>query len=1083
MNAFLSQLPERLGWALLHSLWQGLAIGLLLAAYLQLGQRHRPAKRCGACVLAMVLCGACFIQTAISVRLPQPRPSASVQASPPLRLVEEASLEKLRPDPASTTAGAANASKVAAVPSSSPAPVLSAPRPINWQEWITPWISNLALVWIIGVTWLCLRHAVGWQRIRGWRRRGAEPEADLWAQFGSIVARCGIRGKVALKVSGEVLVPVLTGFLRPMVLLPARLLSGLTAAETEAIFAHELAHLARRDTWINLVQVLLETILFYHPAIRWMSRRAREERELATDDLALHFGPQRHVYARALVRIAEQQSLPDFSLGATGGSLLRRVRRILLPEPREPMASLWPLPAMSGAVVVWLSVLLQAGAQTAPVITVKAGESLQKAIDAALPGAVVRVGEGEWNERIVITKPLTLEGAGWDKTLLRPTQLPAEVAQERKRWMDRKAVRPDSADALAKDWAGVFDPTVTIRGVKGVTVRGFKVQGLPVVSDANQGLYPYMLVLVDQAEATVKECTMTGYYIGITVRRNSIAHVEGCTMAALWHTGVKVDEGGTLHLRDADVRNCHYAGLVIGRGCDDTTIENSRISGAAWHGIRWDDASPAVTGCAIFGNERAGIYVGGRSNLHIRNNVFWRNGGAVTAGPGNTGLIQGNVIFSSGIFCTASLHLRIADNIIAGSGEGLSLSFADGKGGRLADERLPEVTGNLFWQNKTDFQVGGAAAPLPGGNQQADPRFTDAANGDFTRQAGAPLVAKGATANLSQPPPLLAEERAIVPEGNNRDSTQWKVPGARSPRAAQERQMAAYNQAQPLVKNALQIEDLPKRNSALASVKQELASGDREREYIALLALSQLQPLSFDKASYRPLVRKLLASDQAEIRAAAVIALMTLGHESEDLPRLFAMANDPAPEVRDVLTHPIVTALKGDLTGPDATKAILKLMDQMPADPRSIAHALWGAKFSPQLEERVLQYCQDVDGDLGYVFFYGSLSTQANKSEASCRRLIEILTHPDPVNRVHRAAWGLRQGVAKEQYGLVASAMLKLMESRELSSLDREIFACLENYGGSAQLEGIDRLLAKPGLPDATRKQLEGIRQKLAAVH
>jgi beta-lactamase regulating signal transducer with metallopeptidase domain len=79
---------------------------------------------------------------------------------------------------------------------------------------------------------------------------------------------------------------MLTGVLKPMIVLPARVITGLGSAEIEAILAHELAHLARHDTWSNLLQVIIETILFYHPAIWWASERARQEREHAADDLA-----------------------------------------------------------------------------------------------------------------------------------------------------------------------------------------------------------------------------------------------------------------------------------------------------------------------------------------------------------------------------------------------------------------------------------------------------------------------------------------------------------------------------------------------------------------------------------------------------------------------------------------------------------------------------------------------------------------------------------------------------------------------------------------------------------------------------
>ena len=97
------------------------------------------------------------------------------------------------------------------------------------------------------------------------------------------------------------------GLVRPLVLIPAAWATEMPLPMLEAVIAHELAHLARRDLWANLLQRIAETLLFYHPAVWWLSRRLRIERELCADELAVGITGDRLNYARALEHIASQR--------------------------------------------------------------------------------------------------------------------------------------------------------------------------------------------------------------------------------------------------------------------------------------------------------------------------------------------------------------------------------------------------------------------------------------------------------------------------------------------------------------------------------------------------------------------------------------------------------------------------------------------------------------------------------------------------------------------------------------------------------------------------------------------------------
>ncbi len=145
-----------------------------------------------------------------------------------------------------------------------------------------------------------------------------------------LAKRLHIARPIRLLESSMVDVPTVIGWLRPVVLMPASALAGMAPQQLEAILAHELAHIRRHDYLVNLLQTLVETLLFYHPAVWWLSRRIRVERENCCDDLAVSLCGDPYAYARALADLEELRA--DSSrlvLAATGGSLLHRVRRLI----------------------------------------------------------------------------------------------------------------------------------------------------------------------------------------------------------------------------------------------------------------------------------------------------------------------------------------------------------------------------------------------------------------------------------------------------------------------------------------------------------------------------------------------------------------------------------------------------------------------------------------------------------------------------------------------------------------------------------------------------------------------------------
>jgi GWxTD domain-containing protein len=145
-------------------------------------------------------------------------------------------------------------------------------------------------------------------------------------------------------------VPAVIGFLKPVILVPAGLLAGLPAEQLEGILAHELAHIRRCDYLVNLAQSLVEGLLYYHPAVWWVSSVVRAERENCCDDVAVAVSGDARGYAAALANLEESRwTAPETALAASGGDLMKRIRRLL--EPKEG-----PRPA--GAPVLGAAVLI-----------------------------------------------------------------------------------------------------------------------------------------------------------------------------------------------------------------------------------------------------------------------------------------------------------------------------------------------------------------------------------------------------------------------------------------------------------------------------------------------------------------------------------------------------------------------------------------------------------------------------------------------------------------------------------------------------------------------------------------------------
>ncbi|MCS0627835.1 M56 family metallopeptidase [Telluria mixta] len=306
LSALANGFVPSLGWALLHFVWQGALIGCATAVLLVALRNARPERRYAAACFALLLCVVWPAADFVTMLL-----------------------------------GDRNVAAARALPlASAPAAVLrDAVGLLAWLQQHLDWIVG---AWAACAAALGLRMALGLAWVgRATVGRAASPHAGsdeerVWqTKLARLAARCGIDRQVRLRIVDSLASPVTAGFWRPVVLVPAALVTGMPPQLLEALLAHELGHVRRHDYLVNLVQNVIEALLFYHPAVWWISRRIRHEREQIADDFAARQLGEPRRLAQALSELERLQfSGHHLAQAAAGGDLMARIRRLVRPDPQ-----------------------------------------------------------------------------------------------------------------------------------------------------------------------------------------------------------------------------------------------------------------------------------------------------------------------------------------------------------------------------------------------------------------------------------------------------------------------------------------------------------------------------------------------------------------------------------------------------------------------------------------------------------------------------------------------------------------------------------------------------------------------------
>lgn len=322
---------QALGWALVHAVWQGALVALLVACALMLMRSFSAQARYLAATLGLLLMVGAPVATLSRLYTSMPtgqsetgqRAALSANGQP---VSMKARLPGDAPGSGSDSAG--RAARPAAFTSFEGLTERGFALMARW----------LVLFWLAGLIIFSLRLFRGWVATERLKRSGiGRGSAACEQSLARLVERLRISRPVRLYKSALVEVPTVIGWLRPVILVPVSAFTGLSQQQLDSLLAHELAHVRRYDYLVNLLQAIAETLLFYHPAVWWLSHRIRTEREHACDDLAVEACGDALLYARALaeletLRAGDERSL---ALAANGGSLILRIRRLVSAPARR----------------------------------------------------------------------------------------------------------------------------------------------------------------------------------------------------------------------------------------------------------------------------------------------------------------------------------------------------------------------------------------------------------------------------------------------------------------------------------------------------------------------------------------------------------------------------------------------------------------------------------------------------------------------------------------------------------------------------------------------------------------------------
>jgi uncharacterized protein YjbI with pentapeptide repeats/beta-lactamase regulating signal transducer with metallopeptidase domain len=312
-----NEIIEALGLTILHSLWQGALIAILLGIFMLATNKFTSGTRYILAVTASLFMIICPVYTFVKNYNPgtKHKYTTALAESPESATVYEYSITE------------AYENKIASDKN------IFRLNPRQFKSYFYRHFPLIVTVWLLGILAFTLRFIGGlayMQRLKNYRI--SKVSAEWQKKFQELCNRLNIKKTIKIYESALARVPMVIGIIKPVILLPVSAFTGLSPKQLESIIVHELAHIIRRDYLVNLLQSILEILFFYHPAVWWINGVIREERENCCDDIAIEKTGDSASYAKALANIQEQLLLKEnlaMAIATNKNRLLKRIKRLL----------------------------------------------------------------------------------------------------------------------------------------------------------------------------------------------------------------------------------------------------------------------------------------------------------------------------------------------------------------------------------------------------------------------------------------------------------------------------------------------------------------------------------------------------------------------------------------------------------------------------------------------------------------------------------------------------------------------------------------------------------------------------------
>jgi hypothetical protein len=416
--------------------------------------------------------------------------------------------------------------------------------------------------------------------------------------------------------------------------------------------------------------------------------------------------------------------------------------------------------------------------------------TIQEALSGAPDGATIRVGKGTWNvssNPLEIRRPVTIQGEGWSATrIVSASEGKEPPSRELLEGLARISQELDSEttakmrQAFLKIYGG--SPVVTLKGTKEVVLRSLSFQRSGPVQ---KGISTSDTAIdVVDSDILLDDCAiLESPGTGLTARGASHVQIKNCLIANSWDKGIAVSIGetGSFEISQTEIRNNRYSGISIASSSKDIRIERCRIHGTGWHGIRYDNSSPVIERNVFHRTAVSGIYANGRTKALIRNNLFHHSG--VSCWFQNTDTIESNTFIgdrnsdkkggiTQGLQVLGTSEPTIRHNLFVTCENAVFTGDIGSKSPYSKSSSEITLIENAFWNNhrnlaRYDVELKeNRDLPLPEGNLEQPPKFTDSQNDDFRLDEESPLVKAGIGARhfvlLESPWPVQPEEERSI---------------------------------------------------------------------------------------------------------------------------------------------------------------------------------------------------------------------------------------------------------------------------------------------------------------------------------